>query len=125
MHLFPFVKKYAINKNCVYNYYYGGMTNKMNEKLFHDVRKAYDFKIRALNKYNYSMGYIYSPTELNNFISTYIESYFKYTKITKQKLINKLNKEINEEAFVDAILKHKNSKYNNQNIELLYNEDFE
>ena len=77
MHLFPFVNKISIISDEIYYYRYGGMTNKMNTSIFIDACKAYEIKMRYLNRYNYfDRAGIYTAIELKNFLNTYIINYF-------------------------------------------------
>lgn len=119
MHLFPNINSVSIIPDTVYYYRYGGMTNKMNTNLFKDACIAYELKLKYLDKYQYKKGYIFIAIELINFLNTYIESYFKYTDLSRIEVCEIIKNEINNFSFKDALIKISNSKYIDKRYQLL------
>ena len=104
MHLFPFVNKISIISDEIYYYRYGGMTNKMNTSIFIDACKAYEIKMRYLDRYNYfDRAGIYTAIELKNFLNTYIINYFIYTNYNKKRIVKEIKEAMEQTSFKAAL----------------------
>lgn len=123
MHLFPKVKRIAFTSENVYFYLYGGMTNKMNYDLFKTACKAYEIKLKYLDKYSYEKGYIFAAIELKNFFNTYIESYFKYTNLNVEEISEKIKEEALDKNFIDALMRIQRSEYKDEKLNKILNND--
>ena len=75
LQVLPKAQKIVSTPETVYFYRWGGMTNKINEKLFMEACKVYNFKVNIFSKMGMTDCIEKASFKLCNFFQSYIEQY--------------------------------------------------
>lgn len=93
LQVYPFARRVRTIPETVYNYRWGGMTERMNYKLLTDSKTAFRMKREMAEKYQVKDGLETSVKELKNFFITYMESYQIFTNYSKEEILNHCKQE--------------------------------
>lgn len=78
LQVLPKAEKIVSTPKTIYFYRWGGMTNKINEKLFIEACEVYNFKIGVFSKMGMTDCIEKASFELCNFFKSYIEQYLMF-----------------------------------------------
>lgn len=123
--VFPYAQKIVVIENSVYYYRWGGMTSKMNYKLFDDARIAYRLKLEMLQKFPVEKAECFIAVELKNFLLTYIESFFIYTQKDKKEIEKYISRALQTEEMQDALKKFPEKDKAKEIIQIMMNGNIE
>lgn len=123
-------QKIVSTPKTVYFYRWGGMTNKINEKLFMEACKVYNFKVDIFSKMGMKDCIEKASFELCNFFQSYIEQYLIFYGLNNNNVNLIIEKEIQNSDLqravnliqTDWMLKEKKVEYiKEKNIEGILN----
>lgn len=101
MQLHPFLEKIAFVEDNVYNYRWGGMTNKMNSSFLSDIKTQYKIKKEKIEQYQYDKAMLYIKYELANCFFSHFLNYKFFDKVTDEELKNKIEIELHDEVYLE------------------------
>lgn len=96
-------KKIVSIPECVYFYRWGGMTNKINKNLFKDACKAYNFKLKMIEKNGCIECYQKVAFELCNLFRTYVDMYLMFSNLNDIEIKCFVENEIQNETLQNAV----------------------
>lgn len=99
--LFPFISSAYFLDIPLYNYRYGGMTNRYNPYLLKDLKRQFLLKLEMIKKYNYHMADDPIRIEIVNVFHSDIKQKI-INKELGENLILKIQKEINDPFWEDV-----------------------
>lgn len=91
--LHPYTKSLYVSDKIVYNYRYGGMSCHFDPHL-KEVFDLSDFRVKMLDRYNYTQGYKWLYLEYKNVFYSNITQYIEYRNISKEVLFNLIRSEL-------------------------------
>lgn len=94
LQVLPKAQKIVSTPEIVYFYRWGGMTNKINEKLFMEACKVYNFKVDIFSKMCMRDCIEKASFELCNFFQSYIEQYLMFYGLNDNRVNLIIEKEI-------------------------------
>lgn len=93
LQVYPYAQRVKTIPDIIYNYRWGGMTERMNYKLLTDAKTAFHMKKEMAEKYQIEDGIETIVKELRNFFFTYMELYQIFTDCSKEKIISECMQE--------------------------------
>lgn len=93
LQVYPYARRVKTIPEIVYNYRWGGMTERMNKRLLTDAKTAFRMKKEKVEEYQIKDGMETIVKELRNFFFTYMELYQIFTDCSKQEIISECKQE--------------------------------
>lgn len=103
LQVMPKAEKIISVPETVYFYRWGGMTNKINEKLFIEACKVYNFKVDIFSKIGLTDCIEKASFELCNFFLSYIEQYLIFYSLNNNYVNLIIEREIKNSDLQNAV----------------------
>ena len=110
MQVFPEAKSIYFMSDFVYNYRFGGMTSKFNEKIMPAALQMYDYKKEMIKKYNFEKIRPFIIYELKNYLNTYVEMLIRFKPFSEEVSRDLIKELINNEQYGDVIAYYQENK---------------
>lgn len=131
LQVFPYARKVLTISDVVYNYRWGGMTERMNYKMLTDSKTAFRMKCEMVKKYRITDGLQTTAIEMKEFFCKYMELYALFTAYRKDEIVEICKNEWDSEEiqYTKAVLEdltltvdEKTSYFMNGDMSMLYDE---